>query len=58
MTNLVGPTTYIPTTNASEWTNIIANHGTLAFSSCGIGQGDGGCGYCGDGGGDGTGTGG
>lgn len=53
VTNTVGPTAFVPVSNANEWYNIINNHGTLAFSSCGWGQGDGGCGYCGDGGGDG-----
>lgn len=51
VTNTVGPTAFVPTTSASEWTNIEYNHGTLAFSGCGIGQGDAGCGGCGDGGG-------
>ncbi len=55
VTNQVGPTAFVPTTYAAEWYNIMSNHGTLAFSSCGWGQGDGGCGYCGNGGGDGVG---
>ncbi len=53
VTNTSGNTAFVPTSNAGEWSNIINNHGGLAFSSCGAGQGDAGCGYCGNGGGDG-----
>lgn len=51
VTNTVGPTAFVPTTTPAEWSNIFTNHGTLSFASCGTGQGDAGCGYCGDGGG-------
>ena len=50
VTNTSGSTAFVPVSNASEWTNIINNHGGLSFGSCGNNQGDGGCGYCGDGG--------
>jgi len=53
VTNTAAPTAFVSTTTAAEWASVINSHGTLNFSSCGVGQGDGGCDYCGNGGGDG-----
>lgn len=46
VTNYVGPTKFVPTTSASEWSSFYSAPGTATLSACG----DGGC-CAGDGGG-------